>query len=754
MRERAVATQPAVQSLLISEVTDPASLSAVNGTILDQARAAYRAGLCVLPVASDGTKRPDVPTWTGYQTERPTAPQMRAFHFEQRTGFGMIVGLVSGRRGAWDFDCPDTYAAFLATADASGLGEVVRRIEAGYCDQTPGGGRRWIADYPESVAWRDETLARRPGGDCEPHVKTLIELPTFAILAPSHGPTHPSGRPYVRLFGGFNTIAAVTAEEHADLITLARTFDAMPRPQSREARTTHQSDDRPGDAFNRRASWVEILEPAGWRHVYDRGDVAYWCRPGKTRGISATTNLGGRDLLYVFTSSTPFEPEQSYSKFAAYAVLHHAADFATAARHLATCGYGARPTAPPGGGAPEARESARATIGVRPVLIRLEDVRPEPVTWLWPGRLAAGKIALLVGDPGLGKSWITLDLAARISAGRAMPDGGPAVDVGNVVLLSAEDGLADTIRPRLDALGADVTRVRHLAGLRAGDRERTVQLADTAAIECAIRETDARLLVIDPIAAYLGSTDSHRDADVRGLMAPLAALAERTDVAILGIMHFAKSTQRPAIYRAVGSIAFAAAARIVLAVAGDPERDGRRILAPVKSNLAAPSAALAFALVDDRLVWEPDPVSNVDIDALLAGPALDRQERREAEAWLLDLLAGGPMRSREIHAAARAAGLAWRTLERAKHRLGVQADRVGYGATGQWYWRLPKPATEAETATQTAREREVAVFERGPVNSSIFPQVTPKAATGEELAVSDDLVAASDRLEVDPWRRP
>ena len=283
--------------------------------LFDQARSAYQAGLCILPVASDRTKRPDVFTWAPYQIDRPTSHQMRAFQFEQRHGFGMIAGLVSGRRGAWDFDCASTHAAFLAAADASGLGEVVRRIEAGYCDQTPGGGRRWIVDFPESVAWRDETLARRPGADGEPNIKTLIELPTFAILAPSHGLTHPSGRPYIRVSGSFHTIAAVTAEEHADLITLARTFDAMPRPQSREARTTHQSDDRPGDAFNRRASWQEILEPAGWRHVYDRGDVAYWRRPGKTRGISATTNLGGRDLLYVFTSSTPFEPEQSISRW-------------------------------------------------------------------------------------------------------------------------------------------------------------------------------------------------------------------------------------------------------------------------------------------------------------------------------------------------------------------------------------------------------------------------------------------------------
>ena len=672
MRDRAVASQP---PLLISETTGPASLSARYAAILDEARAAYRAGLCILPVTCDGTKRPDVRTWSGFQTARPTPPQMRAFHFEGRTGFGVIAGLVSGRRGTWDFDCTDTHATFMAAADASRLGDLVRRIEAGYCDQTPGGGRRWIVHYPETVEWRDETLARRPGGDGEPNIKTLIELPTFAILAPSHGPTHLSGRPYIRLSGGFHTIAAVTAEEHADLVTLARTFDAMPRPQPGEAPTANRSRDRPGDDFNRRAWWPEILEPAGWRHVYDRGDVGYWCRPGKMHGVSATTNLGGHDRLYVFTSSTPFEPETSYSKFAAYAILHHAGDFAAASHCLATCGYGARSTATAGGGPPQARESARATIGVRPVLIRLEDVRPEAVTWLWPGRLAAGKIALLVGDPGLGKSWITLDLAARISAGRAMPDGGAAVDAGNVVLLSAEDGLADTIRPRLDALGADVARIRHLAGLRAGERERAVQLADTAAIECAIRETDARLLVIDPIAAYVGSTDSHRDADVRGLMAPLAALAERTDVAIHGVMHLAKSTQRPAIYRAVGSIAFAAAARLVLAVACDPERDGRRILAPIKSNLAVPPAALAYALGDNRLVWEAEPVSDVDIDALLAGPALDRQERREAEAWLRDLLAEGPMRSREIYAAARDAALAWRTLERAKHRLGVEADR-------------------------------------------------------------------------------
>jgi hypothetical protein len=136
---------------------------------------------------------------------------MRAFQFERRHGFGMIAGPVSGWRYAWDFDCPHTYRAFVTAAHASGLGDVVRRIEDGYCDETPAGGRRWIVQYPEAVDWHDATLARRPGDDGESTTKTLIELPTFSILAPSQGPTHPSGRPYVRVAGGFTTIAVVTA---------------------------------------------------------------------------------------------------------------------------------------------------------------------------------------------------------------------------------------------------------------------------------------------------------------------------------------------------------------------------------------------------------------------------------------------------------------------------------------------------------------------------------------------------------------
>ena len=190
-----------------------------------------------------------------------------------------------------------------------------------------------------------------PGVDRNPNgtdkkVVTLIELPTFAILAPSDGATHPSGRPYVRQSGDFTTIASVTTDERDALIALARTFDEMPRPEARPPSTVATAGTRPGDDYNRRALWPEILEPVGWTGVYERGGETFWRRPGKTIGISATTNFGGSDLFYPFTSSTEFEADKSYSKFAVYTVLHHGGDFAAAARALSRQGYGERAAEP------------------------------------------------------------------------------------------------------------------------------------------------------------------------------------------------------------------------------------------------------------------------------------------------------------------------------------------------------------------------------------------------------------------------
>ena len=306
-------------------------------TMCDAVRSGLKAGLCLLPVREDGSKAPDVLSWKQFQAARPTPAEVRAWDFDRR------AGAVSRCRDCWDFDDADTFEAFVAAAAACGLGDLVRRVRDGYEDRTPSGGRRWIVEYPSSIEWRDCTLARRPGRDGEPKVKTLIELPTFAILAPSYGTTHPSGRPYVRVSGDAQAIAAYSEDEREALIELARSFDRMPRRAAHpasppKASTTHSL--RPGDDFNARTTWPALLEQAGWTRVYDRGDVTFWCRPGKAHGVSATTNFARSDLFYVFTSSTEFDPEQTYTKFGAYTTLHHRGDFSKATLALLKLGYG------------------------------------------------------------------------------------------------------------------------------------------------------------------------------------------------------------------------------------------------------------------------------------------------------------------------------------------------------------------------------------------------------------------------------
>jgi hypothetical protein len=241
----------------------------------------------------------------------------------------------------------------------------------------------------------------------------------------------------------------------------------------------------------------------------------------------------------------------------------------------------------------------------RAVLTRLSTVPPETVTWLWPGRVARGKLNFLIGDPGLGKSWITLDVIARYTTGRPMPDGEGGGPPGSVILASAEDGAGDTIVPRLSVLGADLSSVYHVNTVTDGRTERGLQLSDIPELENAITETGAGLLVVDPVSAYMGHSDSHRDAEVRGLLAPLAQLADRHRVTVLGVMHLSKNSQRAAIHRASGSVAFTAAARVVCAVAQDPDNEQRRFLGSVKNNLSRPAPTLAFSFPQGRLVPPP-----------------------------------------------------------------------------------------------------------------------------------------------------
>jgi len=717
-------------------------------TVLAAVRLAVRAGLSILPVAGDGSKRPAVPTWREFQTRRPSPAELTAFAFETHEGYGMIAGASSGCE-AWDFDCAETYAAYLAAADACGLAEVLERIRGGYEDRTPGGGRRWIVRLPAGAVFADTTLARRPGRSGESSIKTLIELPTFAILAPSNGATHPSGRPYVRISGDFEMIASYTAEERAALVSLARSFDAMPAKASYTSQSRAQTaadDRRPGDAYNARSSWPELLEPRGWAAVYEREGVTYWRRPGKVFGISATTNHAGSDLLWVFSSSTAFEPDRSYDRFGAYAVLEHGGDFERAARAIVSTSKRSRSrTEGKRGDRIGVETPASHVVTAAPVWNWLADVERQQVDWLWAKRLAFGCLTIGIGDSGLGKSRMANDLAARVTTGAPWPDGG-APEVGAVVILSAEDSAAYTIRPAIELAGGDVSRVAVLEAVHDADgNDRTFRLfTDLPALEHLVTVTRARLVIIDPVSAYFGTAlDSYRDTDVRAVLEPLVKLAERHQVAVLGIMHVGKNSERQARHRVLGSVAFVNAARLVFGIGPDPQAPERRLLVAVKANICQEAPALAFRLEDAgglaRVVWDAAPVGAVTADDVLSPrPDVD-DERRDADTLLRELLESEdwPLSAKAIEAAGRAHGLHVRSLQRAAARLGI-AIRHEPGYQGRWYWHRPKDDTPADPAPGT------------PAPASVCPAEAAKRAKDDKgvnvylVSSLDDVSSMSD----------
>lgn len=352
--------------------------------------------------------------------------------------------------------------------------------------------------------------------------------------------------------------------------------------------------------------------------------------------------------------------------------------------------------------ATEAAEAAANVVAV-PVVQTISTVTREGVSWLWPRRIARRKLNIVAGEPGEGKSTVTLDVAARITQGAAWPDGGHA-SKGSVLLLSAEDGLGDTIAPRLDAARADATCVHALTAIRQTDgRDRHLDLGrDMPQLEDAIQQVRPVLVVIDPLSAYLGRIDSWKDNEVRSLLSPLAAMADRHNCAVLGVMHLSKASGRKALHRLLGSIGFSAAARVVLAVASDPGDDSRRLLLPVKNNLTPKADVLAFRLWDGRIEWDADPVEGVTADGVLNELPSESGDRQDADTFLRKMLSGGePVPSRVIAQAARDNKIADRTLKRAKSRLGVRAKLVGFGAGGKWHWWLPL-SVSTEGATRSS----------------------------------------------------
>jgi P4 family phage/plasmid primase-like protien len=372
----------------------------LNNAVLETALALHDAGCCVLPAAADGSKRPAF-QWKRYQQERPDREWVtRWFTQEAYQGLGVVCGEVSGGLELLELE-GRAIAEGLGTqlaqlVNASGLGELWGRLAGGYMEMTPSGGLHILYRVHGGTVARNTKLARRPATEEElaatpgERIKVLIETRGeggWCVTAPSGGTTHPTGAPWVLAGGGPATIPTITPAERDELYRLAATFDQLPAPTPAppagatlftQPASSYDDDGgtSPGDDYNARTTWEDILPALGWVKVLQRGNETYWRRPGKATGVSASTGRNDGDNLYVFTTATEFEPERPYDRFGAYALLNHGGDHSAAAKALHAAGYGHRP--PPTIAAPTVQPPALTTINVNGNLATVHQLRPTP----------------------------------------------------------------------------------------------------------------------------------------------------------------------------------------------------------------------------------------------------------------------------------------------------------------------------------------------------------------------------------------
>ena len=360
----------------------------------------------------------------------------------------------------------------------------------------------------------------------------------------------------------------------------------------------------------------------------------------------------------------------------------------------------------------------RAPAGV--TLTRADTIGPQAVSWLWPGWLARGKLHILAGAPGTGKTTAALAMAATVTIGGRWPDGTWAAP-GAVAIWSGEDDPADTLVPRLLAAGADPARVHIVAGVTDARGRRPFDPAtDMPALAVAVAKHDPDLLIVDSVASAIAG-DSHKNSETRRGLQPLVDLGAACRCAVLGITHLTKGTQgRDPTERVTGSLAFGAAARLVLVAAKiRKEEGGGRLLARAKSNLGPDGGGFRYdlevcdlpgfpGLSATRVLWG-EALTGTAHELLGQAEADADPEQRtaldDARGFLLAALADGPVTAKAIQAEARDAGHAWATVRRAQNALGIEARKDGVRGPWKWY-----PAQDAQGPAQGAQHVDMSAL--------------------------------------------
>lgn len=337
----------------------------------------------------------------------------------------------------------------------------------------------------------------------------------------------------------------------------------------------------------------------------------------------------------------------------------------------------------------------------KPTGIRLSTVAAERAEWVWQYRIPRGAITILDGDPGTGKSTLALEIAARVSCGESLPDNGRPHPPRSVIILSAEDSIPMTVVPRLQSARANLENILAIPNFSDNPEVETFSRMprDLKLLEKAIAETNAALVIVDVLAAYIPTEISmHRDQDVRNVLAPMSAMANRTGAAFVLLRHLNKNTGAAAIYRGGGSIGITGAARASLLLARDQANPDQRVLAVIKSNLGKIPQSVSLLIKTEnelsRIEWQG--FNSESADSLLAASATatpkdqeDRSALNNAIEWLTELLSGGPMSADDVSAHARENCIKVSTLRRAKDCLNIRSTRNGgFGERGKWFWEL------------------------------------------------------------------
>ena len=335
--------------------------------------------------------------------------------------------------------------------------------------------------------------------------------------------------------------------------------------------------------------------------------------------------------------------------------------------------------------------------GRYPMYRKMSDIKPKPINWLWKDYIAKGTFTLITGEPDLGKSQMTLSMTAIVTTGGNWPVSGEKCEEGNVIILSDEDNLEKTIRPRLEANGANLEKIHYLDGIGKGDSNSDCELfnlkSNLTQLETMINEIKGiSMIVIDPLSAYLAGVDTYNNKDVRSMLAPLSNLAGRYDIAIVCVEHPPKSSNGRAMNQVGGSIAFVAASRSAYLVSKDPEDEERRLFLKIKNNLSNYSGGISFTVESHKLpngieiskvVWGDEPVKITADEVLAYYNQTEFQHKKESrKKWLQEELADGPKNAAEVEKKALTQGMTEKQLRTAKEYAGVSSDKTDFD--GGW----------------------------------------------------------------------